>query len=55
MIFEEDAADEIKVELKKAPVQMKLQAGRKSNFKLNSAKKPVLGVKKKGTVVAAKK
>lgn len=55
MIVEEDEADQMKVELKKAPVQMKLQAGRKSNFKLSSTKNPVLGVKKKANIVAANK
>jgi hypothetical protein len=37
MIFEEDEEDEMKTELKNAPVQMKLQA-KKSNFKLASKK-----------------
>ena len=55
MIFEEDDGEQMKVELMKAPVQMKLQAGKKSNFKLSSVKKPVLGSKKKGPVSPAKK
>jgi hypothetical protein len=45
----------MKVELMKAPVQMKLQAADKRNFKLSSVKKPVLGSKKKGPVSPAKK
>lgn len=54
MIFEEDDADLIKTELKKAPGKIQLQ-GKKNNFKLNSAKKPVLGVKKRGVGVSPKK
>ena len=37
MIFEEDEEDEMKTEIKNAPVQIKLE-GKKSNFKLSSKK-----------------
>jgi hypothetical protein len=45
----------MKVELKKAPVQMKLQGGKKRDFKQSSTKKPVLGLKKKANAFADNK